>query len=704
MKVKRLAPVYYASMTMMILHSPLVEAQQEASVMNLDEMIVTTSGRSETLNKVTTTIQVISEDKIRRSSARSVTDLLAENAVGFFSEWTPAQTSINIRGGATDGQGRDFRSQTLVLVNGRRAGTANISKLSLGDVSRIEIIRGPASVAYGSQAMGGVINIITRNGSNTTGSSINLSGGSWSLKQGHAHTAYQGENADFYFGLGASERDDYDSGRGSKETMHNTAWERRSALVAAGLDVNDFHRFDLTLRTDGIYNAGFRGSSWSPEGDEDRKNHSIDFIYDGQNPTGDLAWNAHAYIVRDVDHFNWENRTFLKLDNERVLDIYGLRLLTEWNATQTTEVRIGADLEYSELRNDRLNTLRSNGQTVRAAPYDNDQDERVGALWGEVIQTVFNDRLTLRAGGRYTDGKTTLQPTKGLDLIKSSENYEEFTHSFGAAYRLTDQVKLRTGYATGFRAPTATELAADFETFGGSQIIGNPNLDNETNQQLEVGLSFSNNWLFSDIAVFDNRISDRITSRPTADGRSTYENNADEIELKGIDLQLEANLSSLLQTDMNWRVFANGSYHFHMRDKGTPDTLNTDRIQRIYKYQAGIGTVVSQNKWELNLTGILRGPVWYDTEERLLSPLAESSRDYVHKKSAFWVWNLRGSYQLSNNLQLFAGINNLLDKNEHPLFIALNKTPYISDPAFSSGGRGNSMPGRELYAGLKLDF
>jgi len=151
-------------------------------------------------------------------------------------------------------------------------------------------------------------------------------------------------------------------------------------------------------------------------------------------------------------------------------------------------------------------------------------------------------------------------------------------------------------------------------------------------------------------------------------------------------------------------VFANGSYHFHMRDKGAPDTLNTDRIQRIYKYQAGIGTVLSQNRWELNLTGILRGPVWYDTEERLLTPLAESSRDYVHKKSAFWVFNLRGSYQATSNLQLFAGINNLFDKNEHPLFIALNKTPYISDPAFSSGGRGNSMPGRELYAGLKLDF
>ena len=81
-------------------------------------------GRSEPLSQTASTIQVISEDKIRNSNAKSVTDLLAENAVGFMSEWTPGQTLLNIRGGATEGQGRDFRSEVQVLINGRRAGTA----------------------------------------------------------------------------------------------------------------------------------------------------------------------------------------------------------------------------------------------------------------------------------------------------------------------------------------------------------------------------------------------------------------------------------------------------------------------------------------------------------------------------------------------------------------------------------------------------
>ena len=92
---------------------------------------------------------MIDRDKIDHSDAKSVTDLLAESAVGLRAN-APRQTSINIRGAATEGQGRDFKSQVLVLINGHRAGTANVSKLSIADVDRIEIVRYPSFVVYGS--------------------------------------------------------------------------------------------------------------------------------------------------------------------------------------------------------------------------------------------------------------------------------------------------------------------------------------------------------------------------------------------------------------------------------------------------------------------------------------------------------------------------------------------------------------------------
>ncbi|MFC7540377.1 TonB-dependent receptor plug domain-containing protein [Siccirubricoccus deserti] len=161
----------------LLLLAPLAAAAQPGPTTTLDEIVVTATRRPEPRSSIAGTVQVIDEDAIRRSTAQSMTDLLAEQGAGFFSEWTPGQTSINIRGGTSDGQGRDFRSQVLVLLNGRRAGTANLSKLSPADVERIEIIRGPASVVYGSQAIGGVINLILRDGRTSPGGQVEASGG-----------------------------------------------------------------------------------------------------------------------------------------------------------------------------------------------------------------------------------------------------------------------------------------------------------------------------------------------------------------------------------------------------------------------------------------------------------------------------------------------------------------------------------------------
>src|SRR5437764_8006644 len=92
-------------------------ARPTGSVTTLREGVVTAEGRTEPLSQTASTVQIISEEKIRNSTAKSKTDLLAENAVGFFSEWTPGQTDISIRGGRTEGQGRDFKSQVEVLIN-----------------------------------------------------------------------------------------------------------------------------------------------------------------------------------------------------------------------------------------------------------------------------------------------------------------------------------------------------------------------------------------------------------------------------------------------------------------------------------------------------------------------------------------------------------------------------------------------------------
>ncbi|THU02614.1 TonB-dependent receptor [Lampropedia puyangensis] len=692
---------------------------------DLHEIFVTATSRPEERSRIAATTQVIDRASIERSSAQSITDLLAENAVGFFSEWTAAQTSINLRGAATDGQGRDFRSQVLVLVNGRRAGTANISKLSPSDVDRIEIVRGPSSVVYGSQNMGGVINIIMKRGYNAQGNHVQLRGGSWGLYQAQAQTGGTNDRLDWYLGVNAGGRDSYESGYGSH--MSNTSWERRGVAGALGLQLNNEHRIDLNVRTDGIFNAGFRGSGANEISKDNRSNRSLDAVYEGQTQSGQASWMVHAYRVTDIDEFNWASPVVrsgtsavpgTKRDyNHRQLDATGVRLQPRFELSDNNHLLLGLDWERSKLRSEREREALPGGPTGQVAPYDNNQTERVHALYFEDAHNLLDDRLTLRAGLRKTWGKTHFDPTPNLALQQaSSRSYDAQTWSIGAVFKATEDVNVRATASTGFRAPTATELAADFTAVGGGRTFGNASLKPERSRQIEVGATWQRADWRLDGALFQNTISDRIItiSRGPNTNTSDYGNNSADIVARGLELNAQLGLKQALgwqASAPNVSLFGNAYYHFEMKDKGASAAVNTNKVQRMYRYEVssgvryGQGTEGKTGAWNVQLAALLRGPMWYDTEEALLIPQGESSSTFIHRKGAFTVWNLRGSYRLNKGVELFAGVNNLFDKNQHPIFIAIDQgANCIADSRFQNGGCGTSMPGRELFAGIKASF
>lgn len=698
----------------------------------LDEVVVTATRTPTPRSSLAGTVQVIDQEMIRRSVSQSVTDLLAENAVGFFSDWTPAQTSINIRGGSTDGQGRDFRSQVLVLINGRRAGTANLSKLSPSEVERIEIIRGPASVVYGSGAMGGVINLILRDGRTSPGGFAETAIGSWGLAQGRARhgTTFPGDPAaggtapsgDFYAGFSGGRRDSYRAGD-SGPTLGGTSWNRLGGMVALGVET-PIGRIGTTLRTDGTYDSGFRGSAWNTTNREDRTNTSADFFLNGETGDGRFRWNAQTYAVRDLDVFRWRApilRSAAGLPvpgtdndtNRRRLDIIGTRLQPSMRLWAGAEIVVGLDIERSTLRSTRERQgLPGSGVTTQVAPMDNNQTDTNAGLYAEFSQRLFEEQVTIRSGVRKSWGSTAFDPTPNLPLQRSgSQDYEATTWSTGISYRLIPAIALRANAATGFRAPTATELAADFTALGGGRTFGNPNLSPETNLQYEVGAAMFLPGFRADLALFQNTISDRIVTRlrPGVANTSDWANNPGNVVVRGVELQLEGDVARLFGiTRLGWRAYANGSWNFDMRDDGASRTANTRNVERMYRYQATIGTTISQPRWDVTLQGVLRGPMHYNTEENLLIPQGEPNRDYVHRKGAFWVFNLRGSFQplpeQAPNIRIFGAVNNILDKNYSPIFIATASEPFLGDARFANGGRGNSAPGREFIGGVRFTF
>jgi len=151
----------------------------------------------------------------------------------------------------------------------------------------------------------------------------------------------------------------------------------------------------------------------------------------------------------------------------------------------------------------------------------------------------------------------------------------------------------------------------------------------------------------------------------------------------------------------------NASYNFTMEENGK-ESLDSgphaDKIQRMPEYQGSATITYDWNqKWDISFISTLNGPMYYDTEEKLTSA-AQNAGNYVHKKNTFAVFNLRGNYRLRDNISLYGGINNLFDKNYHPMFIQIDDGTCLVDPAKTNGGCGNSMPGRNFYAGLKITF
>jgi len=139
-------------------------AKPEPAVSPLDEIIVTASRTEEQKRDIAYNATLIDEDEIRMSGATDLGGLLAELGIGYIGKYPGALTTVGIRGFRTDSHGNDLRGMVLVLLNGRRAGTGNIAKIMTKNIERIEIVRGPAAAQYGAAAIGGVINVITKQG------------------------------------------------------------------------------------------------------------------------------------------------------------------------------------------------------------------------------------------------------------------------------------------------------------------------------------------------------------------------------------------------------------------------------------------------------------------------------------------------------------------------------------------------------------
>ena len=626
---------------------------------SLDEVVVTASRSHETLRTVSASVTVINATEIRQSTSRTVADLLAEQGLGHIHRYPGNLAAVGVRGFRTDTHGNDLQGKVLVLLDGRRAATGNLAKIFTKNVERVEIIRGPGAVQYGSAGMGGVINVITRQGREN---SLFMEAGAGSF--GHGEGSLGGsaklDKVDFAAAVTHATRDSYDTGGGELYANSGVAGETGFS-ANLGYTLAERHRLGLIVTGSDIRDAGSPDYSATPDTDDttDKSNTSLDLSYTGESGAGD-QWLLRAFAGQDEN--TWSDPT---LSDPSGWDDG----LPSVNTTrqQGAQAQYTASWKHSTLTGglDLLHYRVKNSWDPKKSTYNNPALFLLG-------HTTLFERLTLSGGLRQDWYRVEMEEPAG-----SSEDDRQLTPQVGLALDLLPQLKLRLQYAEAFMMPSADQLGADYQSFAG-RVRGNAQLQPESSATWEAGVDGEAGGLRGSLGFFATDYEDKIVSDYRADGSTSWKN-LGEATLEGIESEVSYNLGLPLGLSWEVRPSLGLTYLTTYEDKSSgEDLLYTSATELAAGLVVGDGadTFVRLN---LRYTGSQEVEDWE----------AASYPAPLVKLDPFTVADLAASWRFLEH-----------DSGKWILRVELRN---LGDEDYAYV-KGYPMPGRSLFVGLRWEF
>ncbi|MCG8632335.1 MAG: TonB-dependent receptor [Desulfobacterales bacterium] len=635
------------------------EQQSAGSKTDLDEMVVTAGRVPEPKRVIPANITVIDEVAISQSTAVDLGELLAQN--GFDVRQYPGTlTTIGIRGFRTDSHGNDLKGNVLILLNGRRAGTGNAAKIMTKNIERIEVIRGPASVQYGSAAMGGVVNVITKRGSGEFSAFADGRLGSFDFMEGSVGLSGETRGFDYSGSVTTGSWDDYTTAGGS--VYKNTGIDSRSSgSLNLGYTFADVHRLGVIVTA---FDADKSGSpSYLVENDlddySDKTNTSVDLTYEGQTLSSRYLWSARYFTGEDEDIWadptasdpsGWDDGE----NSHRKIDSQGAQaqVTGQWDIARVTLGMdwIDYDIDYS--------------YTPQRSTYEN----IAGFLLGRM--GFLDDRLTASAGLRYDRYE--------VEMVEPSGNTEDDSNlgvNLGLAYLANDWLKLRAGYSTAFIMPSADELAADY-TSGSTTYQGNPDLDPETSATYEGGLDLAFDAVTAGVTYFYTDYKDMIESVSTGTNTRSWEN-VGKARIQGFEGDFGWDIARTFHWGFSLRPYVSLTWLTEYKDredgsdlKYTPDLMTSYGI--VFSGFNGFSC-----RLNATYTGGKRADDWINNT----GEFTQGSHTVVD----FSLSQVLMETEKRGKLSLNAGINNMLDEDYE----------YV---------HGFPMPERNFYLGVRYTY
>ncbi len=155
----------------------VVNAQIDTNVVNLSEVIISATRSGLQLKNIPQKVEIITNEEIASIPSDNIAEVIKRSTNLDIIQYPGLSASVGMRGFVPTTMGSN--GYVLILINGKPSGTQNLASIDVNNVEKIEVVKGPYSSAYGSQAMGGVINIITKKNSDDISGSVSYSSGSY---------------------------------------------------------------------------------------------------------------------------------------------------------------------------------------------------------------------------------------------------------------------------------------------------------------------------------------------------------------------------------------------------------------------------------------------------------------------------------------------------------------------------------------------
>ena len=514
-----------------------------ANAAAIEPVIVTATRTAQTVDDSLASVTVITHQEIEQLQAQSLQDLLRGVAGLSIANNGGAGkiTSVFMRGTESD--------HVLVLIDGVKAGSATTGSTAFQDIpvaqiERIEIVRGPRSSLYGSEAIGGVIQIFTRKGQGPIKPSFSVSAGSYGAYNTQAGVAGGNETSWFSANLSDLNTKGFNACNGTSSAGCFTVEPDRDGYHNAAASLRGGYRFANGVEAE--LNALSSKGNVQYDGSYVNESSSVQQVVGGRvrlSPAQDWLMTLAAGQSRDESD-NFKDSSFMS------------RFNTQRNsATWQNDITVG---------NDRLLTLGLDRQ-----------NDSVDSTTAYVVNSRNNTGLFTQYQGAV--GVYDMQVSLRRDDNEQFGNHTTGGLAFGA--KLSNALRGTLSYGTAFKAPTFNELY-----FPG---YGNANLRPEESRSFEIGVASKGEMGRWSLNAYETHIDELIAF----DASTFAPNNLDQARIHGLEAMWGFNVSSwAINTNLTLldpENRASGANYGKVLPRRAKESLRVDADRTLGAYQIG---------------------------------------------------------------------------------------------------------------------